>query len=184
MSMQPARSETRGSSLALHISYAVRAEAGGRGWSGLEVARRTGLGRQTIQRRISGETDWSLAELDRLLDAFDMELPELLKSHPNPRPVTGPRLVTGSENVEELPRLDLNQQPCGYPWPQVVMGPVGRRLHLVPDSTAIRPFLPVPARHPFGPVSPGEERPEPATRPIHPRTFRPVVVVSGNNYAA
>lgn len=63
------------------------------------VAPLMGTSQANLSRKLRGEVVWTVEDLVRIAAVLDVEPGEL------------------------LPRLDSNQQPSGYPTPQVIAGP-------------------------------------------------------------
>ena len=83
----------------------LRAEAARQRWSGRQIADRLGLNPQWINRRLSGHTACTPADLMLFAEFFDVPVSHFFQTTKNtPAPKSG---------GGRLPELDSNQQPAG-----------------------------------------------------------------------
>ncbi len=85
--------------------------------TGRALAAKIGRPPNTVSRWVSGEVPMSLDHLELVAAALDISLGDLLESAYGERPTPDPHGRTG-RRTRTLPRLDSNQQPTGYRWPQ------------------------------------------------------------------
>lgn len=149
-------------SLAARVAAEVRAHAAKRGLKQKDLAVLLGLSPGQISARFSGRIPFKLEDLDVLARHFGVDAAELMPR----RPVL---VDTETAEAEEVRRQGLEPRTR---WFGVSAG--GRRsLRLVPGCP------------PYGPVAPDRtEVPLPATRPMNPRPFCPVIVRSSNSHVA
>lgn len=136
------------------VAAEVRSHAARQGLMQKDLAKALGFVPSQITKRMRGQVAFTVDELATLATVFGIEVADLM-----PRRLDD---AEASRQPKVLPRLDLNQQPCGYKELQIrAIGAhaSSSRLHLVPDQmgrkaddqTATRPdshrpFVPVMVR--------------------------------------
>ncbi|HSU37665.1 MAG TPA: helix-turn-helix transcriptional regulator [Propionibacteriaceae bacterium] len=129
-----------------------------------KLAPKIGISQSVLSKKLRGQVPWSVTELLYAANALGVDPGELL-------PKVDPKSATNA--ADALPRLDLNQQPFGYPTSQLTAVP---DLPMVPEL----PLYPnvVPLRH----GRPGDSQPATRQSPCH--TFRPVILNFPNRVPA
>jgi hypothetical protein len=135
------------------VAAEVRAQAARRGLLQKDVRELLGLQKAGASSRWNGKVPFRLEEIGILCEAWGIAPADLMPSKWSPA------------ERSELPRLDLNQQPCGYAYAQVI------DLPRHPEHPRVNPQS-------FG--RPGDspliERRRTTRRPT-PRPFAPVLTV-------
>jgi len=126
-----------------------------------------GMSQSLLSKKLRGVVPWSVVELLLVANALGVDPGELL-------PKVDPNAATDAAGA--LPRLDLNQQPFGYPTLLVSAVPDLPSVPCVPEV----PLYPnvVPLRH----GRPGDSQPATRQQPGH--TFRPVILNFPNRVTA
>ncbi|HST84625.1 MAG TPA: helix-turn-helix transcriptional regulator [Kineosporiaceae bacterium] len=124
-----------------------------------KLAPKIGISQSVLSKKLRGQVPWSVTELLYAANALGVDPGELL-------PKVDPKSATDAAGA--LPRLDLNQQPFGYPTSQLRAVPDLPSMPRVPELPAYPNVIPL--RDP----RPGDS--QPATRQEPHRTFRPVIL--------
>jgi DNA-binding Xre family transcriptional regulator len=105
-------------SLSDYVAGEIRAMIGRKRTSGRELAGRLGVSRSWVSYRLTGNTEITLNDLERIAAALDVEITELLPARtlnktyaPPPVRPTGPR----SQRVLLAPGHALERHPTGRP---------------------------------------------------------------------
>lgn len=109
MTTQPAGRSTRSNDV---VSGEIRAWLSRLNLRQRDLCPILGVSPGQVSARITGRVSWTLDELDVIAAALGITPAELTTPPPG---LAGAAPVQGVAAVE-LPRLDSNQQPAGYPW--------------------------------------------------------------------